>query len=167
MVSDAQETTMLYVPSSPDDVNHILQMADVKPTDTVYDLGCGDGRIVIAAVRDFDAEKGVGIEIREDLVNKAREAVSEHGLGGRVEIIHGDILTVDLSDADVVILFLSPNANLLVQPKLERELKNGARVVSRGFKLFGWTPEREEDICGGVHRRVYLYRIKNKPDPMK
>lgn len=138
-------------------------MAEIKATDTVYDLGCGDGRVVITAVRDFEAKKGVGIEIREELAGKAREAVLENGLVGRVEIIHGDMLDVDLSDAEVVFLFLSPNANLRVRPKLERELKDGAKVVSRGFKLFGWTPEREEDICRGIYRRVYLYRIRKKP----
>ena len=134
----------------------MLELAQVKAGDTVYDLGCGDGRIVIAAVRDFKARRGIGVEIREDLVHKAREAVLANGLVGRVEIVQADMFGVDIHDADVVILYLSPIANELIRPKLERELRKGVRVVSRSFTLKGWKPIREEPIRGG---KLYLYRV--------
>ena len=110
-----QTYTVGYIPSSPEVVKEMLCLAGVKTTDVVYDLGCGDGRVVITAVRDFGAKKGVGIEIRRDLVDKAREAVFENGLVDRVEILHMDIFGVDVSDADVVVLYLSPTANQMLR----------------------------------------------------
>lgn len=151
-----------YVPSEPQAVERMLQLAEIKPSDTVYDLGCGDGRIVIAAVRDFGARKGVGVEIQEDLVEQARERVRREGLTGRVEIIHASLLDVDLSRADVLVLYLSPTVNEFIRPKLERELKEGARVISRSFIFQGWTPEREESVSE-EKLHLYLYRMKRRP----
>lgn len=156
-MSVPQVYTVGYVPSSLKVVEKMLCLAGVKTTDVVYDLGCGDGRVVITAVRDFGAKKGVGIEIRRDLVDKAREAVFESGLVGRVEIVHMDIFGVNIGDADVVVLYLSPTANEMLRLKLERELRDGARVVAHSFPVKGWPPKREEIIPGA---RLYLYRIK-------
>ena len=140
----------------------MLLLAEVKHGEAVYDLGCGDGRIVITAAQDFGAQ-GLGVELKEDLVRMAQRRVSELGLDGRVRIVHGDLFEVDVSRADVVTLYLTTSANRKVKPKLERELKPGARVVSHNYQIRGWTPEKTESIRidPGFYlsrRKIYLYK---------
>jgi len=136
----------------------MLMLADVKPGEIVYDLGCGDGRIVITAAREFGAY-AVGIEIRKDLALKAMKAVEEAGLTDRVKIINANFFDVDISDADVVTLYLTTSANLKVKPKLERELKPGARVVSHEYEIPGWTPVLIDEFTEDSRYRFLTHRI--------
>ena len=134
----------------------MLAMAEVKPGETVYDLGSGDGRIVIMAAEEFGA-RGVGIELDADLVTQSRAAVAAKGLEDKVRILHADILKADLSPADVVTLYLEPGGIELLRPYLERTLKSGIRVVSHRHPIKGWTVER---VVKPGEWRVYLYRVR-------
>jgi len=131
-----------YVPTPMHVARKMLELAGVGPDDVVYDLGSGDGRIPILAVEEFGAKKAVGVEIRNDLVQIAREEVSKRGLEGRVEIVRGDVLEVPVHEATVVTMFLLPDLMEMLRRKLERELKPGARVVSHEYPMAKWRPKK-------------------------
>jgi cyclopropane fatty-acyl-phospholipid synthase-like methyltransferase len=142
--------------STPDTrVRGMLELAKVGRDDTVYDLGCGDGRILIAAARDYGA-RGVGIEIDPELVRVARENARKAGVSDKVEIRQGNMFEVDLSGATVVALYLLEHLNLRLRPRLQRELRPGARVVSHVFGMGDWKPDRQEMVDG---RPVYVWTI--------
>lgn len=150
-----------YVPSPEDVVERMLRTAEVKQGDTVWDLGCGDGRIPIMAAQKFGA-KGVGVELDDDLFAKTSAHVKELKLEDKVKIIHGDLLEQDLTGATVVTLYLLPLSNEKVRPRLERFLKKGARVVSHDFEMAGWKASKTEEMESGEYGRthtIYLYRI--------
>jgi precorrin-6B methylase 2 len=143
-------------------VDRMLELADVKPTEVVYDLGCGDGRIVIAAARKFHA-KAVGIEIRRDIYETTLGRVNSLGLTDQVKIIHGNALKTDLSDADVVTLYLMTSANERLKPVLQKYLKPSARVVSHDFEIKGWKATKVEKIdADGRMHSIFLYRMSSK-----
>jgi len=122
-------------------VTEMLRLAGVNGNDLVYDLGSGDGRLVIAAARDFGA-RGVGIEIDPHLVAQSAESARRAGVGDRVRFSAGDLFETDLSDATVVTLYLSPDLNLRLRPKLLRELRPGSRIVSHDFNMGDWPPSQ-------------------------
>jgi cyclopropane fatty-acyl-phospholipid synthase-like methyltransferase len=141
----------------------MLLLSELRPGELVYDLGSGDGRIVIMAAQDFGA-RSVGVELREDLVKQAIEKVSELSLNGRVKIVQSDMFKVDLSQADVVTLYLTTSANEKVKPKLESELRQGARVVCHDYEVLGWKPQRVDKFCenprlGYPSHTIYVYKI--------
>jgi len=143
-------------------VKQMLTLAQLKPGEIIYDLGCGDGRVVIMAAQEFGA-RGVGVEMREDLVKQALSKVSELGLDGRVKIVQSDFFKVDLAQADVVTLYLTTSANDKVKPKLESELKLGARVVSHDYEILGWRPVKVDNFCenprlGYPSHTIYVYK---------
>lgn len=143
-------------------VKRMLILSEVKPGELICDLGCGDGRVVIMAAQDFGA-RSIGVEMREDLVKQALTKVSELGLEGRVKILQSDIFKADLSQADVVTLYLTTSANDKVKPKLESELKPGARVVSHDYEILGWRPTKIDNFCenprlGYPSHTIYVYR---------
>ncbi len=140
------KSSIPYVPTRHDTVRDLLWLADVGTNDVVYDLGSGDGRIVIAAVRDFHARKAVGIEIDPDLVLQSREKAAEAGLANRVEFRHGDLFTNNFSDASVVVLYLGQGPNLDLRPQLVRTLKPGARIVSHQFGLGEWPSDKVLEV---------------------
>ena len=149
-----------YVPSPLPVVRKMLEIARVGPEDIVYDLGCGDGRVLITAVKEFKAKRAVGIERREDLIKEAKKRVVAEGLSEKIEIISGDMFEVPIKDATVVTLFLLPSVNDLLKPKLLRELRKGTRVVSHEFKISGWRPVAEIEVKEGyVKHMLYLYVI--------
>lgn len=143
-------------------VKQMLTLAEIKPGEMLYDLGCGDGRVVIMAAQDFGA-RAIGIEMREDLAKQAMGKVSDLGLEGRVKVVHGDMFKLDLSQADVVTLYLTTSANDKVKPKLEAELRLGTRVVSHDYEILGWRPLRIDNFCenprlGYPSHTIYVYR---------
>ncbi len=149
-----------FVPTPEVVVKRMLELAGVGPQDVVYDLGAGDGRIVIAAVRDFGARKAVGIEIREDLVEEARRKILELGISDRAVVKRGDMFKEDISEATVVTLFLLTSVNERLKPKLEKELRKGTRVVSHEFQIPGWRPKVVETVFDGrVSHTLYLYIV--------
>lgn len=148
-----------YVPSPQAVVERMLEAAALKPGETVYDLGCGDGRILITAARRFRA-KGVGVELSAELASQTLEHVKRLGLQNRITIIHGDLLEADVSPADVVTLYLETSSNARLKPRLEQSLKSGARVVSHDFAMRGWKPARVEkvEVSNRTHT-IYVYEI--------
>ncbi len=151
-----------FVASPESVIRRLLTMAELKPGEIFVDLGAGDGRPVIIAAREFGA-RAIGVELREDLVKQAMRKVMELGLQDRVKIIHDDIFNVDISMADVVYLYLTTSANEKVKPKLEAELKRGARVVSHDYEIVGWKPVKVERFCensflGFPTHTLYLYK---------
>ncbi|HWR51232.1 MAG TPA: methyltransferase domain-containing protein [Bryobacteraceae bacterium] len=144
-----------YEPSSPEIVSAMLKLADVKAGDLVYDLGCGDGRIVIAAARDFGA-RGVGIDIDPERIREARENARKAGVNGRVEFRNEDLFEADIRKATVVMLYLYPWVNLKLRPKLLRELKPGTRIVSHSHDMGDWKPEKEIEAGGST---LYFWTI--------
>jgi precorrin-6B methylase 2 len=149
-----------YVPTPQEVVDRILRLAEVKDGDVVYDLGSGDGRIVITAAARYGV-KAVGFEIDASLVKTSRDNIKKAGLEHLVEIREEDIRTVDLSSASVLTLYLYPTANLRLRDAIMRQLKPGSRVVSHQFTMGTWKPDRIDQITdsAGILRTLYLWRI--------
>jgi len=140
----------------------MLALAELRAGEVFFDLGAGDGRTVVMAVKECGA-RAVGVELREDLVKKALGTVYELGLQGRITIVNGDMFGVDLTSADVVFLYLTTSANEKIKPKLESELKRNVRVVSHDYEIVGWKPFATENYCENVSlgypsHTLYLYR---------
>ena len=146
-----------WVPTPPAVVDAMLKLADVKPTDVVYDLGCGDGIIVTTAAQKYGAS-AVGIDIDPQRVKEATERAQKMGVSDKVKIVQGDLFEADIRNASVVTLYLLTSLNIKLMPKLQKELKPGTRVVSQSFNMGDdWPPEKEIQVDG---RPVYLWTIK-------
>ncbi len=141
-------------------VSRMLELAKVRPNEMVYDLGCGDGRIVIMAAQKFNA-RAVGIEMARDIFESTSARVLALNLQDRVTIIHGNALHADLSKADVVTLYLLTSSNDRLRPRLEHDLRVGSRVVSHDYEIRGWQPKVTDrlTVMGRPHT-IYLYEIK-------
>ena len=154
---------VVWVPAPREIVAQMLALAGVSGGDVVYDLGCGDGRVLISAVKDFAAKRAVGYELRQDLCEISRRLVRQLDLQDRIEIINGDLLKADLSGASVVTLYLTGEANRMLSQRLERGLRPGSRVVTYLFPVSGWLPAKEvdlENLCfteGKFIGKLYLY----------
>lgn len=134
-----------------DRVSDMLEIAEVTEDDVVYDLGSGDGRIVIAAAQTYGA-RGVGIEIDPDLVETSNNAAAEAGVSDRVRFVRGDFYETDFSDATVVMMYLFEETNEKLKPYLIEQLPSDARIVTYKYRMPGWTPVR-------ANKRVYLYKL--------
>ena len=151
-----------YVPTPHEVVAEMLKMANVTKDDVVYDLGCGDGRIVIAAAKEYGA-RGVGIDINPERIKEARENASKAVVTDRVTFATQDLFETDLSNATVVTLYLLPAVNLKLRPKLFEELRPGARVVSHSFDMGDWKPDQTATVDG---RKIYYWVMpQSKPKP--
>lgn len=150
---------VIYVPTPQPVVDAMLELADVKASDIVYDLGSGDGRIVITAARKYGA-RGVGIEIDPALVKKATENAVAAGVPDRVRFVTQNLFTSDISEATVVTLYLLQSINERLRPKLVRELKPGARVVSHVFNMGPEWPPQKQLIAG--RNRIFLWTIPDR-----
>ncbi len=146
-----------FVPSPMEVVQRMLELAELKPGEVLYDLGCGDGRIVLTAAKDFGS-KAVGVDLNAMLINEARNKAEKLGLSEAAQFIDGDMFEVDLTSADVVTMYLLTAANEKVRPKLESELRIGARVVTHDFPITNWSRQRRLDfnVESGKHV-LYLY----------
>jgi SAM-dependent methyltransferase len=156
--ADAQPPRPLDVPfvaTGQDVVAEMLRLGRVGKNDIVYDLGCGDGRIVISAAKTYGA-RGVGVDIDPERVREARDNAVKAGVGDKVTIRQQDLFETDLRDATVVTLYLLPEVNLKLRPKLLSELKPGTRVVSHNFDMGDWTPEQVVRVGNAT---VYLWTI--------
>jgi SAM-dependent methyltransferase len=146
-----------FVPTPENVVDKMIELAGVKKGDVVYDLGSGDGRIVIAAAKR--GAKAVGFEIDPDLVAESRANIQKAGVQESAEIRNQDILTVDLSGASVVTMYLLPDVNLKLRPNLQKQLKPGSRIVSHAFDMGDWKADKVEQVDG---RTIYLWTISSK-----
>ncbi|WP_242344443.1 SAM-dependent methyltransferase [Anaeromyxobacter terrae] len=150
----AREPDVIYVPTPERVVAAMLDLAHVGKGDVVYDLGCGDGRIVVAAAKR-GARKAVGVDIDPERVAEARANVRAAGVGDRVQIREGDLFEMDLSDATVVTLYLLPDLNLKLKPKL-LALRPGTRIVSHAFDMGEWKPAQVRQVDG---KTVYFWTV--------
>jgi len=154
-----EQTLAPFVTSPQPIVDRMLELAHIHPGELVYDLGCGDGRILITAVLKFHA-RAIGIELSPKLVLSANDTIRLRGLQDQITVRQGHLLEVNVGDADVVTLYLSTTSNEMLRPNLERELKNGARVVSHDFEVRGWNAAKIEKINAfNRNHTIYLYEI--------
>ncbi len=162
-----------YVPTHQKVVESMLKLAAVKEGDTVYDLGCGDGRIVITAVGQFKAKKGLGVDFDperlKDCSASVKKAIEEKKLtedqAKTLTFKQGDVLKMtaaDFKDVDVVTLYLLPSVNLRLKPILQEGLKEGARIVSHDFDMGDWAPDKKEEVQADRTHTIYLWTVKKK-----
>ena len=153
---------ILFVATPEQVVVEMLKLAGVTKDDVVYDLGSGDGRLVIAAALEFGA-RGVGVELEAKLVQDSRESALKAGVADRTQFLWQDIFQTDVSPATVVALYLSPELNLKLRPKLLRELRPGARVVSHDFDMGDWRPTRTLRVKGPTREHtLHLWIVPNR-----
>ena len=147
------------VPSPQNVVDKMLEAAQVKPNEVVYDLGSGDGRVLITAAQKFGA-RAVGVEISEKEVQASLDKVRKLKLEDRIRVIQGHLLDVDLSEADVVTIYLLTKSNDLLRPNLEKYLRKGSRVVSHDYEIRGWNPARVEEVEAFKRlHKLYVYEV--------
>jgi len=152
-----------YVPTPQEVVDRMLELAQVKKGDVVYDLGSGDGRIVVTAAKKYGV-KAIGFEIDPERIKESHENIKKAGVGHLVEIRKQDIRTVDLSGASVLTMYLLPEVNLMIRPNIWKQMKPGSRVVSHDFDMGDWKPvkvERFKDDSGWEHT-LYFWRVEAK-----
>jgi SAM-dependent methyltransferase len=165
---DTTDKDAPYVPTAQSVVIQMLKVANVSEDDVVYDLGSGDGRIPITAAQMFGA-RAVGVEIDPDLIAKARAKAKEAGVADKVEFRQQDLFNTDLDDATVVALYLWPEINVKLRPKLLRELDPGDRIVSHDFRMGDWTPDRVVNAGRGNTGKetIFLWTVpENIPDDL-
>ncbi|MBM3756443.1 MAG: methyltransferase domain-containing protein [Acidobacteria bacterium] len=156
-----------YVPTTEEAVKAMLKLADVKKPDVVYDLGCGDGRIVVAAAKTFGA-RGVGIDINPVRIQEANENAKKNGVTDLVRFEENDLFLANFHEATVVTLFLLPQINLKLLPRLREQLKPGTRLVSNTFDMGDWKPLKTVEVEGGddeesfLSRKLFLWVIPEK-----
>jgi cyclopropane fatty-acyl-phospholipid synthase-like methyltransferase len=149
-----------FEPSPIEVVERMLQLANVTQDDVVYDLGSGDGRILITAAKTYGA-RGIGYDIDPERVKDANENAKKAGVDGRVKFIQGDLFEADLKEATVVTLYLLQSLNMKLRPKLFAELKPGTRIVSHDFDMGDWKPEQTVKVqVNGRDHTVYFWRLK-------
>jgi precorrin-6B methylase 2 len=155
--AEAAERTpeVVYVPTPPQVVDAMLEMAQVRDGDVLYDLGSGDGRIPIAAAKKFKV-RAVGIDIDPQRINEARANAKAAGVTGEVTFRQEDLFQADFSDATVVTLYLLESLNQKLRPRLLKELKPGTRIVSHAFSMGDWAPEKTANINGSM---IYLWTV--------
>lgn len=161
--TSAQPSLAPYVPTPQDVAERMLDLAGVTKNDVVYDLGCGDGRLVITAAKKYGA-RGVGIDIDPERVAESRANAKAAGVDHLVTFRQEDALAANVSDATVVTLYLLSSSNLKLRPMLTKQLKPGARIVSHAFAMGDWEPENSVDYqdANGSSRRLYLWRADGK-----
>jgi SAM-dependent methyltransferase len=158
---DVPHSVAPFVPTPVNVVRRMLKLAAVGPDDVVYDLGCGDGRILFMAIEEFEAERAVGYDINPSMVEPLQAKIENSGLEDRIEVVNANFFKVDLSSPSVVTLYLTTSGNSKLRPKLEEELHEGARVVSHDFPIHNWTTDKSSEpphYTVGSHK-IYLYSI--------
>lgn len=154
-----EKPSVPYVPTPERVVSEMLKLAEVNNTDVVYDLGSGDGRLVITAIQQFGAQRGVGVEINPGLVRQSRENAEKAGVSDRAQFLQQDLFKADFREASVVTLYLLPEVNLKLRPKLLNELKPGTRIVSHAFTMGDWKPDKTFLVPDPLPQRILYYWV--------
>jgi ribosomal protein L11 methylase PrmA len=142
-----------WIPTDPDYIDSFFKLCPVTPSDVVYDLGSGDGRLLFAAL-EKGVGRAIGVDMDPELVNTSRETATYIGVENRVTFIEADIMSINLSEATVVLCYLFPTANAELRPKFEKELRPGTRVVTETFPIINWKPLKVAEDAGRI---FYLY----------
>ncbi len=154
------ESVAPYVPSPINVVRKMLALADAGPGDIVYDLGCGDGRILFTAVEEFDVEQAVGYDLNQHMVDTVERKAKDKGLDDRIWVYNQNFFEAEFREATIITLYLTTSGNAKLMPKFEHELKSGARVVSHDFPVHGWETAKQD---GGYYilgsHKIYLYNV--------
>jgi trans-aconitate methyltransferase len=158
LCAQEEERRVPYVPSPNEVVEEMLKAVNLKASDVVYDLGCGDGRIVITAAQKYGT-RGVGVDIDPQRIKEAEENAKKANVATKVRFVQKDLFNQDLSEASVVTLYLLPDFNMRLRPKLLRELKVGSRIVSHSFDMGDWQPDKTIKVD---YRTVYLWTVTEK-----
>jgi tRNA A58 N-methylase Trm61 len=161
-VAQAQEAKIVpYVPTPQEVVDRMLELAQVKKGDVVYDLGSGDGRIVVTAAKKYGV-RAIGFEIDPERIKESAENIKKAGVGHLVEIRQQDIRSVDLSAASVLTMYLLPEVNLMIRPNIWKQMKSGSRVVSHDFDMGDWKPLKTENIkdSSSWDHTLYLWHVQ-------
>jgi SAM-dependent methyltransferase len=156
---DAVVKDVPYVPTPPEVVEAMLKLGNVHAGDIHYDLGCGDGRIVVAAVSKFGAARGTGYDIDPERIKEANENAKQAGVSEKTKFILGNLFEADFRDASVVTLYLLPDVNRKLRPKLLKDLKVGSRIVSHQFDMGDWEPDQKVTLDW---RTVYMWTVTEK-----
>jgi len=162
---DHPDSLAPYVPSPLSIVREMLSIARAGPSDVVYDLGCGDGRVLFTAVKEFNVSRAVGYDLDQEMVDLVEKKVREEGLINRISAIQANFMEAEMGEATIVTLYLTTSGNAKLRPKLEADLKPGARIISHDFPVQSWVtdlPDNAPHIMGS--HKMYLYRI---PDAYK
>jgi SAM-dependent methyltransferase len=157
---DHPDSLAPYVPTPLNIVREMLTIAGAGPGDVVYDLGCGDGRVLFTAVEEFHVSRAVGYDLDEDMVEALEKRIKDTNMVGRIAVIQANFMEADLSPATIVTLYLTTSGNAKLKPKLETELKPGARVISHDFPIHGWVTDQPDGTphTMGSHK-MFLYRL--------
>ena len=157
---DHPDSLAPYVPTPLNIIREMLTLAGAGPGDVVYDLGCGDGRVLFTTVDEFNVSRAVGYDLDQEMVEAVEKRIRDAGMVGRIAAIQGNFMEADLTPATVVTLYLTTSGNAKLRPKLEVDLKSGARVVSHDFPVHGWVTDRPDGTphTMGSHK-MFLYRI--------
>jgi SAM-dependent methyltransferase len=148
-----------FIPTPPEVVDAMLSLADLSENDVLYDLGCGDGRIVIAAAQRYNI-RAIGIDIDPVRIEEAVKASQRAGVSDRVQFRQQDLFECDFDEATVVILYLLPHLNLKLRPQLYRQLKPGSRIISRDFDMDDWQPDRRIDIQASEDCTLFRWTVQ-------
>lgn len=158
MSSSQRKPDIGYIPTEPEAVAAVLTIAQVTKDDVLYDLGCGDGRVLIAAAQKFGT-RGVGIDVDPAMLRQAEEKAKQAGVSHLVQFHQQDLFETDFSDATVVYLYLLPHLNLRLLPALLAQLKPGSRIVSRDFDLGEWKCDRRVQVASAEEPIIYCWTI--------
>ncbi|HJQ33204.1 MAG TPA: methyltransferase domain-containing protein [Pyrinomonadaceae bacterium] len=154
-----RQPDVIFVPTPPETVDEMLRQAHLKKGDVLYDLGSGDGRIPIAAAKQYGV-RAVGIDIDPKLVEEATESAKREGVGDLVTFRLGDMFAADIHDATVVTLYLSDTLNVMLRPKLLRDLRPGSLIISHDFRMGDWQPEKTIRVpWKNLYRTVYVWTV--------
>jgi SAM-dependent methyltransferase len=157
---DHPDSLAPYVPSPLNIVREMLILAGAGPGDVVYDLGCGDGRVLFTAVEEFKVEKAVGYELDQEMVEALEKRIIDSGMVISISAIQANFMEADLTKATIVTLYLTTSGNAKLRPKLEADLKPGARVVSHDFPIHGWVTDQPDGTSHTIgSHKMFLYRI--------
>lgn len=157
-VQDKPNLDVPYVPTPQPIVDEMLRLANVQKDEMVYDLGCGDGRIVITAAQKYGA-KGIGVDLDPERIADSNKNAQTANVTDKVKFVQGDLFKMDFKDADVLMMYLLPEVNLRLRPKILNDLKPGTRVVSHAFDMKEWEPDERSNPMGA---RVYLWIVPAK-----
>ena len=157
---DQPDSVAPYVPSPIPIIREMLDLAKAGPGDILYDLGCGDGRILFTAVEEYNVDEAVGYDLNPLMIKALKQKIREKSLGDRVRVAKGNFFNIDLTPATIVTLYLTTSGNVKLKPKFEKELHEGARVVSHDFPIQGWfTAKPDGDFYSFGSHKVYLYVV--------